>query len=180
MDQVLKIGVHLESDCPATAVAGMLKCIIRPMRILAAAILILAPAIAMAQQVIPQPVLMTRGTGVFTVTGRTAIWTDPGSAAAGRQLARYLEPATGFSLRVVTGGVVPPRSIVLRTDPTLKRLGREGYLLEVKPSGVVIRAPQAAGLVYAMQTMRQLLPAAIFREGRVEGVRWAVPSVVIK
>ena len=85
------------------------KNIIAPMRSVPASILILLalPAAVAAQAVIPQPVRMTAKTGVFTITARTVIWTDRGSTPVGHQLARYLEPATGFTLRVMTGGQFP-------------------------------------------------------------------------
>jgi len=130
--------------------------------------------------IIPQPVSLVEGTGRFTITSRTLIWTDAGAAAVGRQLARYLEPATGFDLRVQSGGAPPAGSIALRIDSTLQRLGPEGYLLDVRPTRIVARAPHAAGLFYAVQTMRQLLPADIFRDAPVGGVRWSLPAVRIE
>jgi hypothetical protein len=54
--------------------------------------------------VIPRPTQVTPRPGRFTLTARTVIWTDSASAAVGRQLARYVEPATGFALAVRTGG----------------------------------------------------------------------------
>src|SRR5262249_32167062 len=130
--------------------------------------------------IIPQPVAVTERTGRFTMTARTVIWTDAGAAAVGRQLARYLEPATGFDLRVQSGGAPPAGSIALRIDSTLQRVGPEGYLLDVRPTRIVARAPHAAGLFYAVQTMRQLLPADIFRDAPVGGVRWSLPAVRIE
>ncbi|HJR61577.1 MAG TPA: beta-N-acetylhexosaminidase [Vicinamibacterales bacterium] len=138
------------------------------------------PSDAAAQQLIPQPVKVTPRAGQFALTAMTVISTDPRSAAIGHQLARYLEPATGFLLRVQTRGGAPARSIVLRRDPALKRLGPEGYRLEVRSNGVVARAPESAGLFYAVQTIRQLLPPEIFREAPVDGVRWTLPAVSIE
>jgi hexosaminidase len=143
-------------------------------------VLLLSPAVALSQHLIPQPAKMTPRRGEFVITARTVIATDRASAPVGRQLARYVEPATGFVLRVVTGATAPSRAIVLRRDPSLKRLGPEGYVLEVKPTGIVARAPQNAGLFYAVQTLRQLLPPDIFRDAPVPGIRWTVPAVAIE
>ncbi len=130
--------------------------------------------------VIPQPVSVTARPGHFTLTRRTVIWTDRASEALGHQLARYLEPATGIALRVQAGGTLPPGAIVLRRDASLKRLGPEGYRLDIRPARVVARAPETAGLFYAIQTMRQLLPPDIFRDAPVEKIAWTMPSVLIE
>jgi hexosaminidase len=130
--------------------------------------------------VIPRPVSVTPGSGHFRLTSRTVIWTDASSAAVGRQLARYLEPATGFSFAVRIGGSVPANAIVLRRDAGLRRLGSEGYTLGVRSTGITARAPEAAGLFYAVQTLRQLLPPEIFREAPVPGVEWRIPVVAIE
>ncbi len=130
--------------------------------------------------VIPRPVSVTPGSGHFRLTSRTVIWTDASSAAVGRQLARYLEPATGFSFAVRIGGSVPANAIVLRRDAGLRRLGSEGYTLGVRSTGITARAPDAAGLFYAVQTLRQLLPPEIFREAPVTGVEWRIPVVAIE
>ena len=143
-------------------------------------LVMMTTADASAQQIVPEPVKVSRQAGRFLITPRTVISTDAASAAAGQQLARYLEPATGINFRVVSSGTAPPRSISLRRDRQLTRLGDEGYLLDVRASGVTIRAHGAAGLFYAVQTLRQLLPSAIFREAPVEDTEWSMPAVSIE
>jgi len=133
--------------------------------------------------IIPRPRKLETRTGTFTLRPRTVIWTDAASAATGRQLARYLEPATGFALDVRTGAAPAGASdvIELRRDASLATtLGQEGYRLSVRPGRVVARAAGDAGLFYAVQTMRQLLPAAVFREAPVASVAWTMPAVEIE
>ena len=153
-----------------------------------AGVLGVAPVTLQAQPVaiVPQPVKVIEREGRFRITARTVIWTDPASTSIGHQLARYLEPSTGLTLRVQTGQSAPARSIALRRDATLKRLGAEGYLLDIRLGGVVARAPELAGLFYAVQTIRQLLPPEIFRDAplrQTEGgsdTVWALPALTIE
>ena len=135
-----------------------------------------APAIA----IIPRPAKVTARSGHFTLTSKTVIWTDARSAPLGRQLARALEPATGWTLPVRQGAVPAGSRIVLQRDHALSRLGREGYMLEVRPGAVTVRAPEAAGIFYGIQSIRQLLPPDIFREAPVTGVRWTMPALTIE
>jgi hexosaminidase len=146
----------------------------------AVAATLVAPAVAAAQSVIPLPVKLSPQPGHFAITAHTVISTDAGSAPLGRQLARWLEPATGFSFRVLSGGSTPAGSISLRLDTSLNHLGNEGYRLDVRPGGIVARAPRSAGLFHAAQTIRQLLPVEIFREAEVAGVAWRIAAVAIE
>ena len=130
--------------------------------------------------VIPEPTKVTPRAGQFRITRATVIWSDQASAPVARQLARYLEPATGFTFVVRTTGSPPAGSITLRRSPSLRRLGPEGYTLTVSRTGVALRAPEAAGLFYAVQTLRQLLPPEVFRAAPVEGVDWTIPAVAIE
>lgn len=139
-----------------------------------------APLDAAAISIIPRPVSVKPRAGRFRLTGQTVIWTDRASASIARQLARWLEPATGFALRVQTGGAMPAGAIVLRRDRTLSKLGPEGYTLDIRPARVIARAPEPAGVFYAVQTIRQLLPPEIFREAPVGDIAWTLPALTIE
>jgi hexosaminidase len=130
--------------------------------------------------IIPKPAKVTPRPGRFRIAKRTVIWTDAASEPIARQLARYLEPATGLELRVQVGGSLPSGAIALHRERSLKQLGAEGYRLDVTASHVVVRAPELAGEFYALQTIRQLLPPDIFREAPLDGVEWTMPAVSIE
>ncbi len=130
--------------------------------------------------IIPQPVSVTAQPGVFALTADTIIHTDRATLALGRRLARDLEPATGFVLRVQASAPSTGRRISLAIDSRLARLAPEGYTLDVERQRIVLRAPEPAGIFYGIQTLRQLLPVEIFRDAAVSGVAWEVPAVRIE
>ena len=59
-------------------------------------------------------------------------------------------------------------------------LGAEGYRLDVTPTGVTVRAAHAAGAYYALETLKQLFPAAIYRDAPLAGIAWTAPSVHVE
>jgi len=130
--------------------------------------------------VIPRPVHVTRGTGTFLLTPATVVVTDRATRPIGYQLADWLGPATGYRLAVSGGPGTAARTISLRTDPTLARLGDEGYRLTVTGTRITIRAFRPAGVFYGVETLRQLLPPDVFRQAPVAGVTWTVPAVEIE
>src|SRR5438105_1958860 len=120
------------------------------------------------------------GQGAFVVTGTTVIVTDRATRPLGELLGDYLFPATGLRLAVRAAAPAGARVITLRLDPALTGLGAEGYRLDVTPGRITIRAPQPAGAFYAIQTLRQLLPPAIFRQARVPAAVWTISVVAIE
>jgi hexosaminidase len=142
--------------------------------------LVLISGVMAQVSVIPQPVKVSEHAGRFTLKQTTVIWSDAASASIARQFARYVEPATGFTLRLRTGGAAPEGSIAFEVDRTLSRLGPEGYALDVRPGRIIARAPEPAGLFYAVQTIRQLLPPEIFREAPTAPIAWTLPAVTIE
>jgi hexosaminidase len=83
-----------------------------------------------------------------------------------------------LALTVRSGGTPPAGEVLeLRRDRALAgALGTEGYRLSVRTG----RAADDAGLFYAVRTMRQLLPPAVFREAPMPGVAWTMPAVEIE
>jgi hexosaminidase len=129
---------------------------------------------------VPRPVSLMVKPGSFRLTGATVITTDAASRPLGAMLADYLFPATGFRLAVRSAPVAGASGISIRLDSTLTSLGAEGYRLNAGPSGVAIRAARPAGAFYAIQTLRQLLPPAIFRQAPVTTAAWTIPAVAIE
>ncbi|MEP6491538.1 MAG: beta-N-acetylhexosaminidase [bacterium] len=130
--------------------------------------------------IIPRPQSIVVGQGRFALTAHTTIWVDRSDSAVARRLARDLAPATGFDLAVRVGTAGKGNRIVFRRSAAKDTsLGSEGYTLDVKPGVVTITSRAPAGAYYATQSIRQLLPPAVFREARVAGVNWTMPAVAI-
>lgn len=127
---------------------------------------------------VPRPSSLTAGPGSYTFTSEAAIAADEASATTARQLQAALTPATGWAWPVVAGDA--PAAIHLQEDPALTALGEEGYRLVVDITGVRLNAARQAGLFYAVQTLRQLLPPAIYGSSPATSTAWAVPQVTIE
>src|SRR5690349_6445093 len=133
-----------------------------------------SPTVALGS-VIPAPVEVHPGGPGFRLTSRTVIEAPASALNVARRLAEALRPATGFPLPIV--GRAPGRTpvISLATGRVGGRLGDEGYRLGVRESEVTLRANSNAGLFAGVQTLRQLLPAAI-DAGTPRRHRWTVPG----
>jgi hexosaminidase len=125
--------------------------------------------------VIPRPVVLTPKAGQFTLTRATIVQASPALRSVARRFVRDVAGPTGYDLAVEplrgTGG------IQLRQ---VAGLGPEAYTLDVTPTGIVVRASAPAGAFYALETVKQLLPPAIYREAPTGNVSWVVPAVHIE
>jgi hexosaminidase len=129
--------------------------------------------------VVPRPSQVKLAGGEFHLTFRTAIQADASCVPVAQLFARQIAPATGFTLRILRADNPRINSIVLVVDSILSRLGEEGYILEVTPKRVTIRASTSTGIFYGLQSFRQLLPPSVFGS-EVKNQMWAVPCLRIE
>ena len=83
-----------------------------------------------------------------------------------------MSPATGYSFNG-NGNTI---ELNLKGS---KKLGSEGYTLQVTSDKITLSAATPAGLFYAIQTLRQLLPTEIFSQKKIRNVDWKIPCVTI-
>jgi hexosaminidase len=127
---------------------------------------------------VPIPATLTPRPGSFVLSPTASVAAGPDLRGQAELVRDQLRPATGLPLSFAPSGTGP--GITLALDPSLASLGDEGYRLTVTAEGVAIRAPKAAGVLHGSQTLRQLLPPAIFRRAPVAGASWEIPAVEIE
>lgn len=138
------------------------------------------PAEISTISIIPKPAVMQElKTESFVLKPNTVIIAGDDIRPKAKQLARMLEPATGFDIRIRQAGL-RGNSITLKLDPAATGLGDEGYRLNVWTQKIAIIAHKEAGLFYGFQTLRQLLPPEIYRQEKVTGIKWTIPTVKIE
>ncbi len=149
------------------------------------AIIACQPA-ASVVQVIPQPLSVKTTEGFFTLKADTKIYTPKGDdqwATAADYWRLTIAPSTGYNLasETFTQTIAEPQGNAIYFLPDNKITNAEGYLLEVKPNAILIRARTAAGAFYAVQTLRQLFPADINRPKAVARKNgWTAPCCIIQ
>ncbi|MBT33390.1 MAG: beta-N-acetylglucosaminidase [Thalassobius sp.] len=136
--------------------------------------------------IIPEPASLTKGSGSFEINNSTKIYFQAGNEELGKiakTLASTFEKAAGISIQVeesANATDVTENSILLTTEGADAALGDEGYTLEVTTTGVIAKATQPAGIFYAMQSIKQLLPPEIESTKKVDGISWRLPVVTVK
>lgn len=129
--------------------------------------------------IIPLPLYQTFQEGFFCLQKNTEIYTSPEGKPVALQLAELLRNSSGYRLPVKEGKTEKKNTIRLIIDSRLDTLGQEGYCLQIGPEKVCLLASDKAGLFYAMQSFRQLLPADVEKKEVVRGIDWKVPCMEI-
>lgn len=134
---------------------------------------------------VPCPVSIVPGTGNFRFSAKTTFAVENEEQAAEvRRFTVLLTRAAGFTPRIKVGS--KKGDICLTTDASLKS---EPYKLEITSKRINIHAADVQGFFYALQSIRQLLPAAIETASTPASaspslstsadIDWTVPAVTI-
>ena len=143
----------------------------------------LLPALLFAQtktavSIIPEPVSIDMKTGFFTLPDNISI---SAPAQGAKDVTDYLKnkisTATGFSVATNSSSDAAIQLVLNTKRDTALRT--EGYTLSVTPRSIIIKANEAAGLFYGVQTLMQLLPKEIESKTAVKNVSWQAPCVEI-
>ncbi len=106
--------------------------------------------------VIPAPQEVKLKTGVFAAGPETRIVLERGqdiSASLPEMLDAYFEPLLSSSPEVICSENIETGAINLGLCPSLPK---EGYMLKISPSSIVLKGGSNAGLFYGLQTLFQM------------------------
>lgn len=133
-----------------------------------------ATVITQTSAIVPYPTQFVPGTGNYHFSSKTTFAVENAEQAkVAEGFIGLFTRAAGFTPKLKVGSAKGDVRFV--TDSSLKS---EAYQLEVTPKGILIKASDAKGFFYALQTMRLLLPASI--EGtQVVKATWAVPAMKV-
>ena len=128
----------------------------------------------------PKPTRLEERSGSYTLPAKPIIsvqTTNPEVRRIAQMLADQLAKATGTAPTVSTGKAA--KGIVFASAKG-NALGDEAYTLMVSPTQIVITATQPQGFFYGVQSLMQLMPAAVFSAKKVGSVTWSVPACAIE
>ena len=129
--------------------------------------------------IVPYPNHLETGRGTYRVTDRPVTCdsrTDERTQRAVVGFAARLATVTGGTNPVTVADEVSASGIRFVTDESLPA---EGYELNVDGEGIEVRASQFPGFLYALQSLEQLLPAAVYGTEPAPDAAWEVPCVKI-
>lgn len=122
---------------------------------------------------LPRPRRIDSGDGTFVLTDRTGVHAPDELAGVVTRLQALLRPATGFPLRETSEA---REAISLRIAEEFEP---EHFEVRVSPTGVTVVGGDRAAILHGVQVLLQLLPPAIHRRAKVDGVAWTIPAVTI-
>ncbi len=135
---------------------------------------------AWAPHVVPRPSEVSVKTGAFVLADPVRIVvpaSSPRLRGIADLLAGVIRSRTGFSVHV---GVDQDGRGAIALDTALRAANAESYELVVSEQGVTIHGASAAGALWGVQTLRQLLPPSFDDAKGRRPARWPIAAVEIR
>ena len=127
-------------------------------------------------QIIPKPNQLVIQPGTFEFSKNTVfVASTDFQKDISNTLINKFGAAAGW--RPVLGAKAPQSNFIqFKVD---QNLHKEAYKLEVNNNNITVTAKGNAGFIYALETIRQLLPVAIESKHMIAGQKWQIPNVTI-
>jgi len=129
---------------------------------------------ALAADMIPRPLKISYGRGVYVLSEISGYRSDTPLA---RKALAYLESHLGYRLHTVSHKGRGTLSFHYAPEKVREK---EGYRLKVSPRTVTIEARDAAGFFYGVVSLMQLADPEIWRYGTGKKRRWHIPVCQIE
>lgn len=129
--------------------------------------------------IVPFPNDIVYGRGSFSVSNEPVAVdarADERTRNTLSEFAARIETATGGTNPIVVTDRIPSKGIRFVVDETV---ADEGYKLDIDRRGVEVRASGFAGFLYAVQSIKQLLPVEIYGTDTAVGAEWKLPCLSI-
>ncbi|MGC1630952.1 MAG: family 20 glycosylhydrolase [Gelidibacter sp.] len=127
--------------------------------------------------IIPKPVALKLEQGTFEFNENTQfVISDASQKTAASILIDKFHKAGGWTLGV--SEQAPKNNFIAFVEA--EDLGDEAYELDVASDKITIRAKTYVGFLYAIETIRQLLPTEIESNTLVKGTAWVIPNLKIE
>ena len=132
--------------------------------------------------VIPYPNSLVQEDGTFVFNKKTKMICtsslDSASQEVVRNFSALLNNVAGLKTECIVEEEKREKNIVFFDLDT--SIADEGYSLDIDPSKIIIKASSAAGFYYAVQSLKQLLPIAVYGDKKSDSVEeWEVPCAHI-
>jgi len=130
--------------------------------------------------IIPAPLSVTQMKGSYSFTDRSRIIVSPlntETRVAADFLAQMISNSSGMDISVTDGSGNARASVYMSLDSSVKNA--EGYYIKIDRRSVTVRAATPAGLFYAVQSIRQLLPPEVEAGHVIKGMELVLPACEI-
>ncbi len=128
--------------------------------------------------IVPFPNKVEMGYGEFNASG-AAFYLDSSmdehSKTAVNKFAAKLSAVTGIESVVQEGK--GNDGFTFQLNPNL---AKEAYKVNISKKAVKVEASSLNGFIYAIETLKQMLPVAFFSQDPVEGLEWTIPVAKIE
>ena len=132
--------------------------------------------------VIPYPNSLVPEEGTFAFNKKTKIICTPSLDSASQEVVRnfsaLLNNTAGLKTEYIVEDEKGEENIVFFDLDT--SIADEGYSLDIDPSKIIIKASSAAGFYYVVQSLKQMLPIAVYEDKKSDSAqKWEVPCAHI-